>query len=97
MTAVEGPLTEWTSPLDVFTNVCEHEAKVTGLINKLVDLSIGESDHATNSFLQWFVTEQVEEESTVRDIRDKFKLVGDSGAALYLLDQELGTRAVTPE
>ena len=89
---VEGPKTEWTSPLDIFGEACEHEAKITGLINKLVDLSVAESDHAANTFLQWFVTEQVEEEATARDVRDKLKLAGDSGAVLYMIDQELGKR-----
>jgi ferritin len=95
--AVEGPKTEWTSPLDAFNDVCEHEALVSDLINKLVDLSIGESDHATNAFLQWFVTEQVEEEATARDARDKLKLAGDSGAAMYMIDQELGARVTTAQ
>ncbi len=90
--AIEGPKTEWSSPLELFQEVCEHEAKVTGLINKLVDLSVAESDHAANTFLQWFVTEQVEEESTARDVRDKLKLAGDSGAVLYMIDQELSKR-----
>jgi len=92
LTALEGPKVEWASPLDVFTDVCAHEAKVTGLINELVDLAVGESDHATNAFLQWFVTEQVEEEATARDIRDRLKLAGASGATLYMVDRELGRR-----
>ncbi len=95
LTAVGSPQTEWKSPVDVFEDVCAHEAEVTARINKLVDLSIAESDHAANAFLQWFVTEQVEEEATARDVRDKLKLAGDSGAVLYMIDQELGGRAAS--
>lgn len=96
LAAIAEPQTEWKSPTDVLEDVCRHEAEVTGLINKLVDLSIAESDHAANAFLQWFVTEQVEEEATARDVRDKFKLAGDSGAVLYMIDQELGGRVAAP-
>ncbi len=93
LTALEAPQTEWQSPTDVFEHVCRHEAEVTGLINALVDLSLAQSDHAANAFLQWFVTEQVEEEATAREIRDKLKLAGDNGAVLYMIDQELGLRS----
>jgi ferritin len=64
------------------------------MINKLVDLAIAESDHAANSFLQWFVNEQVEEEATVEAIVDKLKLVGDHGVALFMLDAELAKRTL---
>lgn len=93
LTALAAPRTEWKSPLDVFEEVCRHEAEVTGRISKLVDLAIAESDHAANAFLQWFITEQVEEEATAREVRDKMKLAGDNGAVLYMIDQELGGRA----
>jgi len=94
LSQIEGPKTEWTSPLDVFEAVLAHEQKVTGLINDLVDLSLGEKDHASNIFLQWFVTEQVEEEATARTIVDKLKLIGDSPMPLYMLDRELGQRTL---
>jgi ferritin len=61
-------------------------------INKLVDLAIAESDHALNTFLQWFVNEQVEEEATVEAIVDKLRMVGDNGVAMFMLDAELGKR-----
>ena len=89
---IKEPKTEWSSPLDVFEDTCGHERKVTGLINDLVDLSLSEKDHAANTFLQWFVTEQVEEEATAQEIRDKLKLVGDNPVALFMIDQELGQR-----
>ncbi len=91
---IKEPKTEWRSPLDVFEDTCEHEDKVTSLINDLVDLAIKEKDHAANGFLQWFVTEQVEEEATVQEIRDKLKLIGDNPVALFMIDQELGQRPV---
>jgi len=90
--AIEKPKAEWNSPLEVFEEAYQHEQKVTALIDGLVDLAAGEKDHATGSFLQWFVNEQVEEESTARTICDKLKLVGDHGPALLMVDAELGRR-----
>ena len=89
---IKEPKTEWGSPLHAFEDTCEHESKVTGLINDLVDLAIKERDHAANAFLQWFVTEQVEEEASVQEIAGKLKLVGDRGGMLFMLDRELGQR-----
>jgi ferritin len=94
LTQIEAPKTEWTSPLNVFEETLAHEQKVTGLINGLVDLSLEEKDHASNTFLQWFVTEQVEEEATAKTILDKLKLIGDNPVALYMLDGELGQRTL---
>ncbi|MBU1626476.1 ferritin [bacterium] len=92
---IEGPQTEWKSPIDVFQEVYKHEQKVTDLINKLVDLSLKESDHATNTFLQWFVTEQVEEEAAADEVVQKLKLIGKDGSGLFMMDQELGQRVFT--
>jgi ferritin len=92
---IEGPPTEWASPTAAFENVLEHERKVTGLINNLVNLAIEERDHATNIFLQWFVTEQVEEEASANDIVQKLKLMGDARHGLFMLDRELGQRVFT--
>jgi len=89
---IDAPKTEWSSPLVVFEDTYNHECKVTGLINELVDLAFSEKDHAANTFLQWFVTEQVEEEATAQEIRDKLKLVSDNAVALFMVDQELGQR-----
>jgi ferritin len=94
--AIDEPPSDWDSPLAVFENTLEHERKVTGLINKLVDLAHEISDHATDSFLRWYVTEQVEEESTAEDIRSKLKLIGSNGQGLLMLDRELGARVFTP-
>jgi len=96
LTAVEGPATEWDSPLAAFEAAYGHEQKITGHINDLVDLAVAESDHATNIFLQWFVTEQVEEESSVDEVVQKLKLAGDAPGALFLIDQELAQRIFVP-
>ena len=93
---VEGPETEWDSPLAVFEDTYKHECKVTGLIHDLVDLAIAEKDHAANAFLQWFVTEQVEEEATAEEIGGKLKLAGDNASVLFMIDQELGQRTFVP-
>jgi ferritin len=96
LTAIESPQVEWKSPEIAFDHVYKHEQKVTGLINDLVNLAIEEKDHATNNFLSWFVTEQVEEESSASDILQKVKLVGKDGSGLFMLDKELGMRVFTP-
>jgi len=96
VTTIEAPPAEWDSPLAVFKNVYEHEQKVTGLINDLVNKAIEEKDHATTAFLQWFVTEQVEEESSADEIVQKLNLVKDQGSGILMLDQELRQRVFTP-
>jgi len=96
LTSIDAPQTQWDSPLAVFEHVYKHEQKVTGLINDLVDLALSEADHATNNFLQWFVTEQVEEESSADEIIQKLKLVGEASGGLLMLDQELKQRVFTP-
>jgi len=95
MKPIEGPPTQWASPAEAFEHTLKHEQKVTGLINKLVDLAISESDHATNSFLQWFVTEQVEEEASADEVLQKLKLAGDSPQGLFMIDTELAGRVFT--
>ena len=92
---IDGPPINWKSPLDVFNETYKHEQLVTSLINKLVDLSIKESDHATNTFLQWFVTEQVEEEAAADEIVQKLKLIGKDGSGLFMMDQEMAQRVFT--
>lgn len=90
--ALEAPPAKWDSPLKAFENAYEHECMISGRINDLVNLSLAEKDHAANSFLQWFVNEQVEEEATVLTIVDQFKRVGDHNMGLFMMDRELGTR-----
>ncbi len=89
---IAGVATVWDAPLAVFENAFAHEQKVTGMINDLVNLAIKEKDHAANSFLQWFVDEQVEEESSADAIVQQLKMVGDSPTVLFLLDREMAQR-----
>jgi ferritin len=96
LTAIESPKTKWADVLEIFQDAYEHEQKVTALINGLVDLAIEEKDHASNMFLQWFVTEQVEEEASADEVVQKIKLAGDAQGALFMLDKEMGARVFTP-
>ncbi len=89
---IEGPPTEWDSPLAVFEATYEHERKVTAMIDSLVDLAAEEKDHATSAFLQWFVTEQVEEEASADAIVKKLQMVSDAPGGLFMLNRELGQR-----
>ena len=93
LTQIDAPQVEWNSPAAAFEAAHQHECKISGLINGLVDLALSEKDHAANAFLQWFVTEQVEEEATVHEISEQLKLAGDQGGILFMLDRELGRRA----
>jgi len=95
--AIEKPPTEFGSPIEMFEKTLEHEKFVTKSINELVDLAIKEKDHATQIFLQWFVTEQIEEEANDNEIIAKLKLVGKEGNGLFMIDKELAARVFTPE
>ena len=90
--AMEGPVVEFGSPLEVFEEALEHERSVTAQINALYGLAAGENDYASQTFLQWFVTEQVEEEKNTGDVLDTLRMVGESSEALFLLDRDLGQR-----
>ncbi|MGA2094525.1 MAG: ferritin [Sedimentisphaerales bacterium] len=94
---IDKPQGEWKSPLAVFEAVYKHEQKVTGLINGLVELAEKEKDHATGIFLQWFVTEQVEEEKNANEIVAKLQLLKNSAGSMYMLDKELGKRTAASE
>ena len=89
---IDKPKNKWTSSKQVFEEALDHEKKITKMINELADLAVTEKDHATNIFLNWFVTEQVEEVATVEDIVDQFELIGDNKNGLFMLDRELGSR-----
>jgi ferritin len=94
---IDKPPAEWKSPLAVFEAAYKHEQKVTGLINGLVELAAKENDHATGIFLQWFVTEQVEEEKNASEIVGKLQAIKDSAGSMYMLDKELGKRTAEAE
>jgi ferritin len=88
---IDAPKAELDSALAVFEHAYEHEQLVTSLINDLMNLAIEERDHATQIFLQWFVSEQVEEEASASAVVQKLKLAGDGGG-LFMVDRELGQR-----
>jgi len=94
--ALDAPHNAWESLLDVFESALKHEKEMTRQINALVDLSLQEKDHATNSMLQWLVTEQVEEEATFTELINKFKLAGSDGSGMFMIDEGLAKRAGTP-
>ena len=94
---VKGAPTEWDSPLAALEDSYRHERNVSGRINDLVNLALGKKDHATHTFLQWFVTEQVEEETSSNEVVQKLKLVGRDPYGLFMLDNELAHRVFTPQ
>jgi ferritin len=93
---IESPQSDWKDVIDVFKDVYSHEQKVTGLINNLVNIAIEEKDHATVNILQWFVSEQVEEESSASDILEKLKYIEGKGPGLFMMDRELMQRSFAP-
>ncbi len=92
---IDAPKTEFNSPLEVFELAYKHEQYVTKLINDLMDVAIEVNDHAARSFLNWFVDEQVEEESSMDKILNKLKMIGGKGQGMLMLDKELATRTFT--
>jgi len=91
--AISQPPAHFESLLDVFEKTLAHEQKVTAMINDLYALAVQEKDYASQIFLQWFVTEQVEEEDSVGQVIETLKMIGDSRQGLLMLDRELGGRA----
>ena len=94
--AIGSVPTEWDSVLQAFETSLAHEVKVTKLINDLFRVAHDEGDFATESMLQWFIDEQVEEEDNVQTIINSLKMIKDNGYGLYMLDKELGARTYTP-
>jgi ferritin len=92
---IEKPPTTWKSPVDAFKAALKHEQFITGKINDLVTLSNTENDYASKSMLQWFVDEQVEEESNASKNVQNIEMVGDSGNGLLMVDREMGARTFT--
>lgn len=91
---IEAPKVSEESALSLFEKSLSHEQSVTASIFKLKDLARSESDHATDVFLEWFVSEQVEEEASTRSIVDQLKLVDGNGNGLFMIDRELAGRQV---
>ena len=94
---IDQPPSEFESPLDVFEKTLEHEQKVTAMINNLYELAVQEKDYASQIFLQWFITEQVEEEDNASQIIETLKMIGDSDHGLLMLDRELAGRQAPQE
>ena len=90
---VSAPTRVTDGVVPMFQHTLEHEREVTRSINAMVDHALTEKDHATNIFLHWFVTEQIEEEATVNDILGRLKLFGDQGQGLLMIDNELAATA----
>lgn len=89
---IDAPPGDFKSPLEVMQHALGHERGVSGMINKLHVLAVKESDFATQAEMQWFVTEQVEEEKNASLIVEQLRMVGDQGAVLFLLDRQLASR-----
>lgn len=89
---IAGPQKAWKSPLDAFEAAYKHELHITSCIHGLVDLARKLKDHAAESFLLWYVNEQVEEEANADGIVRKLRLMKDAPGGLYMLDRELATR-----
>ena len=94
--AIDKPDFEFGTPQNAFKMTLEHEKFVSKSINDLMDIAIQENDHASKSFLQWFVDEQVEEEATADKILSRLEMVKDNISGLFMMDNELALRVFTP-
>jgi len=90
--AIAGPATDWKSNLNVAEEVAAHEAKVTTSIHELYELALKEKDYAAQVMLQWFISEQVEEEKNAAELVAKLKLIEERGTAVLMLDHRLEKR-----
>ena len=90
--AIDQPPTDFEGPTDVFEKTLAHEQYITGCIHKLYAQAQEENDYASLGILQWFVDEQVEEESTATEILELLKMIGDKGQGLIMLDRQLASR-----
>ncbi|MDD3117645.1 MAG: ferritin [Victivallales bacterium] len=92
LTAVKAPAGEWKTPQEAFRQAFEHEQTVTSRISDLMDLALTERDHVAATLLQWFINEQIEEESSVKSIVDQLRMMGASQDSVFMLDRELNVR-----
>ena len=90
--AIEAPAADWKTSLDLFKEVAAHEAKVTASINALYELALREKDYPAQVLLQWYITEQVEEEKNAAEIVAQLELIDAHGTAVLMLDKQLGKR-----
>lgn len=89
VSALTAPPTQFGSFKEMFQELFNHEVRVSASINDLVDICLQEKDYATHNFLQWYVSEQIEEEALARNILDKIKLIGDDKGGFYLFDNDI--------
>jgi ferritin len=87
--ALKQPQKEYKSITHIFQTLLDHETHVTASINKVVDLCLKEKDYTTHNFMQWYVSEQIEEETLARTLIDKLNLIGADKSGLYLFDRDL--------
>ena len=87
--ALSAPPTSFSGLKNIFESLLEHELNVTDSINNIVDLCLMEKDYTTHNFMQWYVSEQLEEEALARTIIDKLNMIGDDGGGLYMFDRDL--------
>ncbi len=91
--AIEKPAVGYKTLLDMYVDTLKHEKLVTKSLNSLMDLAVAEKDYATQALLQWYITEQIEEEANDTDIIHMIKMAGTSTGTLYMVDKQLGKRA----
>lgn len=87
--ALAQPIVTFKSLKNMFESFLQHEVEVSNSINELVDLTLKEKDYATHNFLQWYVSEQIEEEKSARILNDKLELIGEDKSGLYLFDRDI--------
>lgn len=91
---IKQPQNNWNSIVSIFEAGLKHEEYITQSINDIVVLTKETNDFSTFNFLQWFITEQNEEEEIFRDILDELKMIGDNKAGLFFIDKEMGQRSI---
>ena len=96
ISTLAAPPVSFGSFKEMFQELFNHEVFVSASINDLVDISLQEKDYATHNFLQWYVSEQIEEEALARNILDKINLIGDDKGGLYLFDNDV-KRLIGPQ
>ncbi|HQW85745.1 MAG TPA: ferritin [Flavobacteriales bacterium] len=94
--ALKQPSTAFKSITDIFRSLLEHETHVTATINQVVDTCLKEKDYTTHNFMQWYVSEQIEEEALARTLIDKLNLIGNDKGGLYLFDRDLEGMIAAP-
>jgi ferritin len=95
--AIDKPPINFDSMLKIFESLLSHEIKVTESINNVVDVCLKEKDYTTHNFIQWYVSEQLEEEALARNILDKLKMIGSDKGGLYLFDRDMENAALSTD